>query len=87
MPKKPEQKGPVRIDETAAMQYINDNFNLSGEAGRMCAALFGFAAHNGEIAEGLVLSVLDSIGFDQSDLDRMSAKGIVSRQPRDSRDA
>lgn len=66
------------IDETAAMQYIYDNFNISGEAQRMCAALFGFAGRNGSIAENLMLSVLDGIGFDRTDLDRMTAKNILA---------
>lgn len=78
MPKKPGQRRLARIDQTAAMQYIHDNFNLSGEAGRMCAALFDFAGRNGGIAEDLMLSVLDAIGFDRTDLDRMAEKGILA---------
>lgn len=77
MPKKPEPRRLVRIDETAALQYIDENFNLSGEARRMCAALFDFAGRHGDTARDLMLSVLDGIGFDESDLDRMSGKDIL----------
>lgn len=77
MPRKPEPERLVRIDEAAALQYIDDNFNISGEARRMCAALFGFAGRHGEAARDLMLSVLDGIGFDESDLARMSGKGIL----------
>lgn len=76
MPKKPEQRRLTRIDQTAAMRYIHDNFNLSGEAGRMCAALFDFAGRNGGTAKDLMLSILDGIGFDEKDLDRMTSEGI-----------
>lgn len=79
---KPTKKTParrlIRIDETAAMQYIHDNFNISGEAQRMCANLFDFAGRNDGIAENLMLSVLDGIGFDRTDLDRMTAKNILA---------
>ena len=76
MPRKPEQRRLARIDQTTAMRYIYDNFDISGEAGRMCANLFDFAGRNGEIARSLILDVLDGIGFDEKDLDRMTSENI-----------
>lgn len=76
MKQKPKERRLVRLDHTAAMQYIHDNFNLSGEAGRMCAALFDFAGRNGNTAQDLMLSVLSAIGFDRTDLDRMTEEDI-----------
>lgn len=66
----------ARLDRAAAMQYIYDNFDISGEAQRMCANLFDAASRDACAARSLILDVLDGIGFTLDDLDRMTAQGI-----------
>lgn len=45
----------------------------------MCANLFEYVgAHDGTLAQDLLLNILDGIGFDRTDLDRMTARNILS---------
>ena len=69
----------VRIDHSAAMQYIHDNFDISGEAARMCASVFQFVDLNPNLdrPEQVLLDLLDGIGFERRDLDAMKAKEVI----------
>ena len=64
---------PIRIQQNSAIQYIHDNFNISGEATRMCASIFQFLDLNPNInrPETVLLELLSGIGFEQKDIDAM----------------
>lgn len=66
-----------RVDCGAAQQYVLDNFDISGEAQRMCANLFEYAGKHGRGAGQLLLDVLDGIGFGMTDLAEMERQGII----------
>ncbi len=68
----------MNINESAAMQYIYENYTLSGEAQRMCASLLNYVRnHDLPDPVGLILDVLDGIGFDMSDWNQLVLLGIV----------
>lgn len=69
----------IRIHHSRAMQYIYDHFNISGEAQRMCSSVFQVVEKaSGAInPENAILELLDGIGFERSDLDKMKSQGIL----------
>ena len=74
----------MQIDTSEALQYIIQNFNISGEATRMINNLFQHISTNPtDNARKLILDVLDGIGFEESDLDDMVKKKIVEFDPNE----
>ena len=72
----------MRIDTREALQYVIQNFNISGEATRMVDNLFQHVSTNQTTnARKLILDVLDGIGFEESDLDDMAKKKIIEFDP------
>ena len=70
---------PDYVDVSRALDYVRENFTLSGEAIRMADSLLQ-AMNKAAVVmdpEKLMLLVLDGIGFDESDLERLKAAGIV----------
>lgn len=68
----------MKINVNAAIQYIYEHFALSGEASRMCANLFHYAAtHPLPDPAGLILDVLDGFGFNAGDYAGMVEAGII----------
>ena len=70
---------PDYVDISRALDYVRGNLNLCGEAIRMADSLFQAMNQAAVVMdpEKLMLLVLDGIGFDETDLDRMKTAGIV----------
>ena len=72
----------MRIDTARANDYIRENFSLDGTASRLCAAVFDY--WNGYCCDDSISAylteLLDPIGFDGRDVDRMVAEGIIAAE-------
>lgn len=72
----------MRIDVSGALEYVRQHFSLSGEAIRMVDSLFNHINETRtSCARELLLDVLDGLGFEESDLDRMASEGLVRTEP------
>lgn len=69
----------IDIDVDKAVEYLSDNYDLDGTSMRLCTGILQYW-NTGRVDDAVSVYLTDllyPIGFDESDVDRMSKKGIL----------